>query len=187
CKRRGAPAFGLKPNQFVNFLENHDQVANSLRGFRLQNLTSQGRLRALTALLLLAPGTPMLFQGQEFAACSPFFYFADHNPELSKLVAKGRGEFLKQFPTIACQECQDFLADPGDDKTFQKSKLNFAERETNKAIYQLHKDLLQLRSEDPAIRDARKGTYDGAVLGEEAFAIRFFGADGDDRLLFVNL
>ncbi|MGH7959813.1 MAG: malto-oligosyltrehalose trehalohydrolase, partial [Opitutaceae bacterium] len=80
--RRGTPAFDLKPLNFVQFLQNHDQVANSLRGVRLHQVTSPGRNRALTALLLLSPQIPLLFQGQEFGASAPFLYFADHNPEL---------------------------------------------------------------------------------------------------------
>ena len=70
-------------------LENHDQVANTLRGARLPTLTSPGRLRAMTALTLLAPGTPMLFQGQEFGSTRPFLYFADHDGELAKAVRDG--------------------------------------------------------------------------------------------------
>src|SRR5439155_13894401 len=81
-ERHGAPALDLPPHAFVTFLENHDQVANSAFGRRMHQLTSPGRWRAMTAFWLLAPGTPMLFQGQEFAASSPFLYFADHNPEL---------------------------------------------------------------------------------------------------------
>ena len=53
----------------------------------------------MTALLLLAPGTPMLFQGQEFAASSPFLYFADHDAGAGRgWCAAGRLEFLSQFP-----------------------------------------------------------------------------------------
>ena len=88
---RGTPAFGLKPSTFVTFIENHDQVANSGRGEHCHALASPGRLRALTALTLLGPGTPMLFQGQEFAASSPFLFFADHNPELARLEAANTG------------------------------------------------------------------------------------------------
>ncbi|HEV7393559.1 MAG TPA: alpha-amylase family glycosyl hydrolase, partial [Burkholderiales bacterium] len=73
---RGSPTIGLAPERFITFLQNHDQVANSTRGLRLHRLTSPGRCRAATALLLLAPQTPLLFQGQEFAASSPFLYFA---------------------------------------------------------------------------------------------------------------
>src|SRR5206468_2776701 len=91
-KTRGKPALDLKRCQFVNFLQNHDQVANSLRGFRVHQIAHPGDFKALTALLLLSPGTPMLFQGQEFAASTPFLYFADHNPDLARLVAQGRRE-----------------------------------------------------------------------------------------------
>jgi maltooligosyltrehalose trehalohydrolase len=184
-KHRGAPAFGLEPNQFVNFLENHDQVANSPRGLRLQKLTSPGRLRALTALLLLAPGTPMLFQGQEFGASSPFLYFADHNPELARLVAKGRKEALKQFPSIASDDA--ILDDPGHEETFLRSKLDLSERAKNAGIYELHRDLIKMRKQDPAFSKPRAGGVDGAVLGQEAFVLRFFGGNGEDRLLIVNL
>ena len=44
----------------------------------MQALTSPSRYRALTALMLLAPETPLLFMGQEFGASSPFLFFADH-------------------------------------------------------------------------------------------------------------
>src|SRR5207249_1560003 len=98
---RGTPGFDLPPWSFVTFLDNHDQVANSGRGLRGHALTAPGRYRAMTALLLLAPGTPMLFQGQEFAASAPFFYFADHKSELAELVRDGRADFLTQFPSLA--------------------------------------------------------------------------------------
>ena len=87
-KRRGSSSLGLAPSTFVTFLQNHDQVANSASGERLHKLTSPGKFRALTALLLLAPGTPMLLQGQEFAASTPFLFFAHHKPELAGSRAK---------------------------------------------------------------------------------------------------
>src|SRR5262249_28960957 len=126
-QQRGTPTFGLSPAAFVAFLENHDQVANSGRGRRLHQLSSPGRLRALTALVLLGPGTPMLFQGQEFACSSPFVYFADHNPELAKLVRQGRREFLSQFPSLVPPEAQEWLADPGDEATFRRCKIDWSE------------------------------------------------------------
>src|SRR5262249_41503263 len=87
---RGTPALDVLPWSFVLFTDNHDQVANSFSGLRTHLLTGPGRLRALTAVLLLAPGTPMLFMGQEFGSSSPFYYFADHKPELAGLVENGR-------------------------------------------------------------------------------------------------
>ncbi len=186
-KRRGTPAFGIPPARFVNYIENHDQLANSGRGDRLGKLTSPGRLRAMTALLLLAPGTPMLFQGQEFGASSPFLFFADHTETLRPLVARGRLDFLSQFRALAQGEMRSCLPDPADSATFERCKLDFTERDRNAPMYRLHKDLLRIRREDPVFSAQRAGAVDGAVLAEEAFVLRYFGENGGDRLLIVNL
>ncbi|HEY0455154.1 MAG TPA: malto-oligosyltrehalose trehalohydrolase [Verrucomicrobiae bacterium] len=186
-KPRGKPALDLHPEQFVIFLENHDQIANSLHGTRVHQRTSPGRFRAFTALVLLGPNTPMLFQGQEFAASAPFFYFADHNPELAKLVSKGRREFLSQFASITTSEAQCMLVDPELESTFRRCKLDFSERETHGEVSNLHRDLLRLRREDPVLSRPKRLGVDGAVLGPEAFVVRFFAEDGQDRLLLVNL
>src|SRR5262245_5228530 len=186
-RRRGQPGLDLPPAAFVTFTENHDQVANSGRGLRTHQLTSPDRYRAITALLLLGPGTPMLFQGQEFAATSPFLYFADHQPELAELVRAGRAEFLTQFQSLADPLMQDVLAVPSDPVTFDRCKLDFTEREQHSNLYQLTKDLLRLRRQDPAFRAQKYRGVDGAVLGEQAFVLRFFEDDRKDRLLLVNL
>jgi maltooligosyltrehalose trehalohydrolase len=186
-RRRGTPTFGLKPATFVTFIQNHDQIANSGRGLRCHQLTSPGRYRALTALMLLGPGTPMLFQGQEFSASSPFFYFADHKEELSPLVRRGRAEFLSQFPSIACPEMQSRLPNPGDPRTFERSRLDLSERHRHREAYALHRDLLRLRRQDPVFQSQRPGGVDGAVLCPDAFVLRFFAENGHDRLLIVNL
>lgn len=186
-KGRGTPAAGLHPASFVNCIQNHDQIANSLSGVRLHQLTSPGRFRAITALTLLGPGTPMLFQGQEFAASAPFVFFADHNPELAKLVHVGRKKFLDQFPSVACPESASCYDNPESKTTFEKCKLDFGERESHAGYYALHRDLIRLRREDPVFRNPQPSGVDGAVLGAEAFVLRFFGDDGEDRLLLVNL
>jgi maltooligosyltrehalose trehalohydrolase len=186
-KHRGSPAFALNPDQFVTFLENHDQVANSLRGLRPHQLAGPGRVKALTSLWLLMPGTPMLFQGQEFAASAPFLYFAEHNPELAKLVAKGRKEFLQQFKTIACPEADPYVREPAAEETFLACKLDWAEHERNSEILDFHRELLKLRREDPVFGKPRRGGLDGAVLGPEVFALRYFGEGDGDRLVIVNL
>jgi len=185
AQRRGRPAWDLSPQRFVVFLENHDQLANSLRGERFHQMTSPGHFRALTAVTLLAPQTPLLFQGQEFSASAPFLYFADHEPGLRAIVSRGRREFLEQFPSVAARECHGVLAEPGERSTFDRCKLNFAERHTNGASYRLHQDLLAIRRTDPTIFSPHR--VDGAVLGSDAFVLRYFGAHGDDRLLLVNL
>jgi maltooligosyltrehalose trehalohydrolase len=186
-KRRGTPARDLEPPRFVVYLQNHDQVANSARGQRLHALTSPGRYRAMTALLLLAPATPLVFQGQEFAASTPFLFFADHAPELATLVRRGRADFLAQFPSIATREVRPGLPDPAARETFAACVLDPSERERHAEAYALHADLLRLRREDPVFRGQAAHGVDGAVLGAEALVLRFFGPDGDDRLLVVNL
>lgn len=186
-KSRGTPALDLPPETFVAFIQNHDQIANSGRGQRISALTSPGKHRAMTTLLLLAPGTPMLFQGQEFSASSPFMFFADHEPDLAKLVAKGRGDFLAQFASLATPDVQAMLPDPGEKSTFEQCKLDWNERERNYEAVLLHKDLLRLRREDPVFRHQKPRGVDGAVIGPEALVLRFFGENGDDRLLFLNL
>ncbi len=186
-KRRGRPGLDLAPAAFVTYIQNHDQVANSGRGERVHLLSDPGSLKAMTALLLLAPGTPMLFQGQEFAASTPFFFFADHHPELARQVQEGRAEFLSQFRSLALEETRKLFRSPHDPATFECSKLDFADRERNAPIYLLHQDLLRLRREDPAFRAQRHGGVDGAALGPAAFVLRFFEEDAGDRLLIVNL
>lgn len=188
-KRRGHPSLDLHPANLVVFIQNHDQIANSLWGNRIHSVASGGPFRAMTTLLLLGPSTPMLFQGQEFGASTPFLYFADHTPELAALVAKGRREFLTQFPSIACleEEVEKFVSEPEREETFLRCKLDLSERQKHREIYQLHCDLLRLRREDPIFHTPRRHGVDGATLGSAAFLLRFFGEGGDDRLLFVNL
>jgi maltooligosyltrehalose trehalohydrolase len=186
-KPRGTPAWDLQPEQFVICLQNHDQVAHSLRGLRLHQLTSPGRLRAMTAVLLLAPATPLLFQGQEFAASAPFLFFADHHPDLARVVTKGRREFLSQFATIATPESATCLAAPEALETFERCKLDLSERSAQAPLYQMHIELLKLRRDDPVFSQPRAGSVNGAVLAKEAFALRFCGKSGEERLLLVNL
>jgi maltooligosyltrehalose trehalohydrolase len=186
-KRRGKPGLDLPPAAFVTFIQNHDQIANSGTGRRCHFLTSSARMRAMTALMLLIPGTPMLFQGQEFWASTPFFYFADHKPELAELVRRGRTEFLSQFPSIADDpDLRRAVAIPDDPITFESCRLDWSEVALHGEAVALHRDLLALRREDPVFGRQRTGGLDGAVLGRDAFVLRFFGEEGDDRLLLVN-
>ena len=180
-KPRGAPALDLEAAQRVIFLENHDQVANSGFGKRLVDLTDRARLRAMTALLLLAPATPMLFQGQEFASSTPFLYFADHHNELARAVAHGRHAFLTQFPSLAGVA----LDPPGAEATFGKCVIDWSERATNAWAVRLHRDLIALRRDDPILARAASMRIDGAVLSEEAFLVRLFG-ERAERLLVFN-
>jgi maltooligosyltrehalose trehalohydrolase len=180
-KRRGSPAWDLPPAAFVHYLDNHDQASNSLEGRRLHALCEPARHRALTALLLLGPQTPMLFQGQEFGSRAPFTFFADHEPRLAEAVRKGRREFVSQFPSVAA--ASEGVPDPGAESTFLACKLDRSQADP--AALDLHRDLLRLRREDPAI--AAQSVPLGAVLGPRALALRWGAGAPEDRLLVLNL
>jgi maltooligosyltrehalose trehalohydrolase len=184
---RGYPAFGLPPETFIAFIDNHDQISNCAFGDRARSQTSPGRYRAMTTLLLLGPWTPLLFQGQEFGATASFCYFSDvGDDKLKEAVRKGRFEFLSQFPSTAREEMQARIGVPHDPQTFEKSKLDWSERECNEALGYLHRDLLRLRREDSRLSRQIAGGVDGAVLGAESFLLRFLSEQDDDRLLIVN-
>jgi maltooligosyltrehalose trehalohydrolase len=134
---------------------------------------------------LLGRGTPMLFQGQEFASSSPFVFFADYNGDLAEKVRNGRVEFLRQWRSLATGQLK--FDDPCSRERFENCKLDLSEREKHAEIYALHRDLLKLRKSD-AVFQLQDRQFDGAILGPEAFVARFF-SEGfrDDRLLVVNL
>jgi len=184
-KRRGTPTAGLPRHALVAFLENHDQVANTPFGWRLHRAAAPGRYRALTALTLLGPATPMLFQGQEFGSSAPFTYFSDQPPALRDAIREGRREFLRQFASVTDPDVQAAIPDPDDEAAFLRCKLDVSERETNAPAYALHRDLLRIRRTDEVL----SGSYevDGAVLAADAFLIRSMGRQAGERLLIVNL
>src|SRR5438552_560522 len=184
---RGSSAFDIPPEAFVCFIENHDQIANTGPGERVRLQTSPARYRAMTALLLLGPWTPLLFQGEEFGASSPFMFFADiGDASVRDAIRKGRAEWLAPFLSLPEQEALTTLPTPDDPEVFVRCKLDFSEREKNRQLYDLHIDLLKLRREDPRFRHQIPGGIDGALLGTTSFVLRYFSKANDDRLLLVN-
>ena len=75
--------------------------------------------------------------------------------QVRQWVREGRAKFLTQFPSIALPEVQRRLADPAALDTFERCKLNHAEREGHAEIYALHRDLIKLRRTDSALRSPR--------------------------------
>jgi maltooligosyltrehalose trehalohydrolase len=178
---RGTPLERTPAESCVFFLQNHDQVANSLSGERVHRRTSPGLYRALSAILLLAPQTPLIFMGQETGDEAPFVFFGDYDRGLAPLVRDGRHDFLSQFPSYKTHRGR--LPDPSDRSLWNAVKLKHAE---NPFITRLYHDLLRIRKEDVLIRKQDRFRIDGAVLSAHAFVIRFNG-DGQGRLLVVNL
>jgi maltooligosyltrehalose trehalohydrolase len=185
-KQRGEP-LEVPAARCVACLENHDQVANSLRGLRFHQLAAPALGRALTTVLLLGPQVPLLFMGAEFNSTAPFLYFADHQEPLRGLVREGRREFLAQFPGVASADGRTALTDPADEQAFLRSKLDWSQCVASNPALRLHRALLALRRGDPVLRQRAGARFDGAVLPGNAFALRWFDAAHADRLLLVNL
>jgi maltooligosyltrehalose trehalohydrolase len=121
-RRHGRPPKGVNSDQLVVFSQNHDQIGNRAQGERLSMLLQPAQLKAIAALILLSPFVPMLFQGEEWGAKTPFIYFTDHeNQELARLVTEGRTREFKAF------SWQGEVPDPQAAQSFMVSKLNWAE------------------------------------------------------------
>jgi len=144
---RGEPSGGLPPGAFLGFLQNHDQVGNRAFGERLAHLVPPGRLEPLTALLLLAPHPPLLWMGEEWGASAPFQYFCDFGPELAALVREGRRREFARFPAFADPALRERIPDPNAPGTFERSKLDWTERERGRHArwLALYREFLALR------------------------------------------
>ena len=118
------------------FLQNHDQVGNSPRSRRIHELTSPGRHRALTALLLLAPGTPLLFQGQEFASLEPVLFLCRSRAGSGqRWCARGGTNFMRNFRRQAGSDAERVLADPGDPRHVRAVEARSGRTRRNTAAY----------------------------------------------------
>jgi maltooligosyltrehalose trehalohydrolase len=152
-RRHGRPATGLPGDRFLGYLQNHDQVGNRAMGERSAALTSPGRLRIGAALVLAAPFVPMLFQGEEWAASTPFQYFTDHqDPELAAAVSRGR---RREFAAFGWRE--EDVPDPQDPRTFERSRLDWSERDqpSHREMLDWHRALIALRRSHPDLSDSR--------------------------------
>jgi maltooligosyltrehalose trehalohydrolase len=152
-RRHGRPAKGILGHSFLGYLQNHDQVGNRAKGERSSHLLSSGRLKIAAALVLSAPFIPMLFQGEEWAASSPFLYFTNHeDAELGRLVTEGR---RREFAAFSAHS--DDVPDPQALETFERSKLVWDEcsRAPHAEMLDWHRRLIRLRHEFAALSDGR--------------------------------
>jgi maltooligosyltrehalose trehalohydrolase len=149
----GQSVTGLAGSKFVTCTQNHDQVGNRAARERLGALTSAGRLRIAAALLLTSPFVPLLFQGEEWGAATPFQYFTGHqDAELGRAVSAGRREEFAAFGWDP-----DGIPDPQEPATFARSKLDWAEpaREGHAGLLDWYRELIALRRQVPALADHR--------------------------------
>jgi len=186
--KRGTECRHLSPQKFVHCISNHDQVGNRAFGDRLNHSIPAEAYRAASALLCLTPYTPMFFMGQEWAASTPFQFFTDHNEELGALVTKGRRGEFKEFSAFLDEARLAQIPDPQSPKTFQDSKLNWAEMKSfeKREIFDLYRAFLHLRNGHAAFRPESRETWRVEELSLGAGAIRF-QAPGIDWLILFDL
>lgn len=153
-RRHGRAPEGLSGHRFVVYFQNHDQIGNRAVGDRSGRLISPGRLKIASALVFTSPFVPMLFQGEEWAASTPFLFFTDYQePELARGVREGR---CREFAAFGWQP--EAVPDPQSAETFQHSKLDWSElcRPPHGDLLDWHRRLIQLRRGEPALTDGNR-------------------------------
>jgi maltooligosyltrehalose trehalohydrolase len=152
-RRHGRSPGGIPGHRFVAFLQNHDQVGNRALGERSSHLLTPGQLKVGATILLTSPFVPLLFQGEEWGASTPFLYFTDHDdPELARAVSEGR---CREFAAFGWS--REEIPDPQAPETFARSKLAWAEisLEPHRSLLDWHRELIALRERVPALTDGR--------------------------------
>jgi maltooligosyltrehalose trehalohydrolase len=187
--RRGTDPGAAQFPAFVFCLQNHDQIGNRAFGDRLHQVIEPAAYRAAIVLLLLAPETPLLFMGQEWAATTPFRYFTDHHPELGRLVTEGRRREFSQFVAFAAPEARDRIPDPQRLDTFEASRLRWNERTapSHASVLRLHQRLLWLRRTAPALRFPERQWFDVTAVDAGTLALRRGGPAAAPVLAVVCL
>jgi maltooligosyltrehalose trehalohydrolase len=154
-RSHGRPVGDLSAHHFVAFIQNHDQVGNRATGDRLEHIIGMDRAKVAAGLVLTSPFIPMLFQGEEFAASTPFQYFADHEDgEMRKAVSDGRKREFAAFGWDAAD-----IPDPESVETFNRSKLNWNEVHEGRHEEMLRwtTDLIRIRRASPSLNDGDLG------------------------------
>ena len=154
-RNHGRSVEDLSPHQFLGYIQTHDQVGNRAIGDRVEQIVGMDRAKVAAGIVLTAPFVPMIFQGEEFAASTPFQYFADHeDPEMARAVKEGRrGEFA------AFGWKPEDIPDPERVETFQRSKLRWDEvhEGRHEEMLEWYRRLIALRRGSPALNDGEPG------------------------------
>jgi maltooligosyltrehalose trehalohydrolase len=151
----GRPTYALPQHRFLGYIQTHDQIGNRAVGDRIGHIAGLERVKIAAALYLLSPFIPMLFQGEEWAASTPFLYFADHDdPELAQAVSEGR---KKEFVAFGWDPAS--IPDPESPGTFEASKLKWEELEVGHHAQMLswYQALIHMRRSTPCLNDGSIG------------------------------
>ncbi|HSA80089.1 MAG TPA: malto-oligosyltrehalose trehalohydrolase [Geminicoccaceae bacterium] len=189
--RRGQPSGHLPPTAFVAFLQNHDQIGNRAFGERLADLAEFEAVKAMQAVLLLAPNIPLLFMGEEWGATQPFCFFTDFHDELADAVREGRRREFRKFPEFASEEARAQIPDPNALSTFAASRLDWSvpEQPEHAACLESVRNLLRIRQERvvPRLAGMQDGGSETALIGDKGLQVTWTLGDGARLALAANL
>ena len=168
---RGTDPAGIAPHRFVYCIQNHDQVGNRALGERLNHQVDLPTYLAAAMALLVAPETPLLFMGQEWAAGTPFQFFTNHGPELGRLVTEGRRREFGAFAAFADPVAREGIPDPQAESTFEASRLRWDEtaRKPHAGVLGFYRAMLGLRANHPLLQPPAPARVD--AVGERSVAI----------------
>jgi len=144
----GGPSAAIPPERFVVFAQNHDHIGNRPKGDRLVNLVTLEQAQLAAALVLLAPGVPLLFMGEEYGDPAPFPYFIDHgDPALVEAVRAGRA---REFAAFAAGGA---VLDADAQATFDAAHVDPTLRHQgdHRCRWALHRALIGLRRTQPPL------------------------------------
>jgi maltooligosyltrehalose trehalohydrolase len=184
-ERRGTDPAGIPPRKFVVCLQNHDQIGNRAFGDRLHHGIPLSAYRAASALLLLAPQTPLLFMGQEWAASTPFRYFTDHNAELGEQIVQGRRREFERFSEFRNPALRERIPSPQDPGTFEACRLRWEETdsEPHRGTRELYRRLLELRAMALRIGPDAREHADIRLLDDDTLALTYASGSAHLRLV----
>jgi maltooligosyltrehalose trehalohydrolase len=189
--RRGEPSGHLPPIAFVAFIQNHDQVGNRAFGERIAALAPREAVRAMQAVLLLAPNIPLLFMGEEWGATQPFCFFTDFHDALADAVREGRRREFRKFPEFASEGARAHIPDPNAFSTFAASRLDWSvpDQPEQAAWLQVVRELLRIRHAAIVPRLAGIGgdAAEAAILEDTTLRVTWRLGDGSMLALVANL
>jgi len=187
---RGEKTAGVPLTAFVSFVQNHEQVGNRAFGERLRALAPASAVKALTALVLLAPSPPLMFMGEEWAAAEPFLFFCDFGPDLAGKVREGRRREFAHFFKFRDATTSARIPDPQDERTVRRSTLDWSSlsHPDHRRHWQWIRQLLRVRQQEIvpllALGPLRTGV---TRFGATGFSVEWACPEGTVLRLVANL
>jgi maltooligosyltrehalose trehalohydrolase len=178
-RHRGSDPAGIPLHKFVICIQNHDQIGNRAFGERLPASCDPAAYRAASAVLLLAPETPLLFMGQEWAASTPFLFFTDHHTALGEQIVQGRRREFEKFSAFRDQARRELIPDPQAPHTFLASRLDWSQppREPHAGTLRLYRRLLHLRRTSLVGQHEGQRAFQCASLDADTLLLRHTAPD----------